>query len=273
MGRPWGNPQGRVAKKRRQIHTKRSTAETEEQTTMSPLDAMRAQCSALNDWIQRACTLNISDNPALFDLSDKEDEARLIRLLWTGDYASSLTALSASCPELCALLSAATNNTYRPIAIRREIHAQHRLHMMEGVFSIMHRRRSQNHTSLVCVLLSLKANKCRVQHAFLESITTFFRGALMSFDWTEKFIPRAIALDPGTPFLTVPGLFLSAFDNLTIQVGYKAYATQETAGVSTNYRLDMTNWIIFDIDASIAPQLTDRTLHDIGAHTLSTPSF
>ena len=107
---------------------------------------------------------------------------------------------------------------------------------------------------------------------FVDALGCFFKGAIMSDEWTEKFVERALLRRPKCPFTPIPDFGLTAFDNLQIRIGYKAFATVDTAGVSTNYMLDMTNWLTFDIPACVAPQLPDGRIREISTQRAHEPT-
>ena len=88
----------------------------------------------------------------------------------------------------------------------------------------------------------------------------------MSATWTEQFVEKVILAEPPVTFITIPGLAMAAFDNLEIHCGYKAFQSQDTTGVSTNYRMELTNWLKFSIGLNfIGPRVADGLLLDIGA--------
>ena len=226
--------------------------------------------ASLQQQLRSAMTLNPCEY--VFNLDHSEDVDRLIDLLWTGDVGRLLHRAVEDNPELAGLLFAVTGNSYTPTASRRGIYEFHRSNLLAGAFSLLYRMRTQKSTTLITVLLSLKAYKTKADGALVDAIGCFFKGAVMSDEWTEKFVQRAVLRRPSCPFTPVPDFGLTAFDNLQIRIGYKAFATQDTAGVTTNYMLDMTNWLTFDIPARVAPQLPSGKIRDISTHGALEPT-
>ena len=97
------------------------------------------------------------------------------------------------------------------------------------------------------VLLALQAYSMKVPGRFLETLACFFRGGLMSDWWIEPFIADAVKRDPGAHYVALDGVGLTAFDNCTIQVGYKSYAADGIVG----FRMDMTNWATIAIPRTL----------------------
>jgi hypothetical protein len=230
-------------------------------TLVDPVHAIGSSLSRLQAFFSRSTTL--VQTPAVFDLNQATERGRLIRVLYSGQYDSSLLTLGPENPELSQLLHLVTNNTYIPTPARRELYCQHRARMFEGLFSQLFRMRSQKLTTLLAVLVAIEARKTHVEHNFYDTLVFFFRGALMSTDWVERFLPEALTMDPGCPFPQIPGFMMAAFDNLQIRIGYKAFSTEDTRDVSTNYRLDLTNWMIFHVHPRIGRHLHVDTLHNI----------
>ena len=209
--------------------------------------------------------MTLSPSPNVFNLYDAAEVERLIDILWSGDFGHLLQQLPEENPELTGLLFAVTGNTCRPTTDRRRcVHDFHRLNLINGIFAQLYRARSQHCTTLPAVLLSLKAYKTKADGDLVDAISCFFKGAIMSQSWTEQFVQRALCRRPTCPFTPIEDFGLTAFDNLQIRIGYKAFATQDTAGISTNYMLDMTNWLTFDIPAQAAPQLPPGRIRQIG---------
>ena len=77
-------------------------------------------------------------------------------------------------------------------------------------------------------------------------------------------MPFALQFQPSSPFEPIPGWGLAAYDNLQIRVGYKAYSTEDTRDQTTNYRMDMTNWMTFGIPQFIGTHVEPATLAEIG---------
>ena len=239
----------------------------------APVDThahMATLITSLQQQLRSAMTLNPCEY--VFNLDNSADVDRMIDLLWTGDVGRLLHQMVADNPNLAGLLFAITGNNYVPTAARREIWEFHRSNLLAGVFSQFYRMRSQKCTTLVAVLLALKAYKTKADGAFVDALGCFFKGAIMSDEWTEKFVERALLRRPKCPFTPIPDFGLTAFDNLQIRIGYKAFATVDTAGVSTNYMLDMTNWLTFDIPACVAPQLPDGRIREISTQRAHEPT-
>lgn len=188
--------------------------------------------------LQQLKTLEVSS--FVFNADVKEDFDRLINFLWTGDYSEALASLSACNPESSKLFRLMTTNTYVPRQDASKIHNEQRASReFEAIFTMLCRMQSQKKIPMLTVLLTLRAYKVKCHSRLADALAFFFRGALMSDAWTEKLIKRAVEFDPGPGYEVLDGVSACMFDNLTIRVGYKSYATQTSAG----FRLDMTNWV------------------------------
>ena len=73
----------------------------------------------------------------------------------------------------------------------------------------------------------------------------------MSDTWTEQFMVQAAKQRPAPSEPMVPGVMVTCFDNLTMNVAYKAMSV----GGVTGEKLDMTNWFAVSIPRSLAPTL------------------
>jgi hypothetical protein len=76
-------------------------------------------------------------------------------------------------------------------------------------------------------------------------------GTTMSEKWTDEFCCMAMRHRPPPDYEVVPGIVACCFDNLSMQIDYKSYASEGEVG----RRLDMTNWFSCCIPRSLAPTL------------------
>ena len=229
------------------------------------VDPVTTMASCLAEMTQRfTSALTLKPCPWVFNLNQPEDVDRLIDLIWSGEVADVLCRLVDANPELAGIVHAATGNTYVPTQKRRAIYEFHRGNQLAGSFAQFYRMHSQKTTTLITVLLSLKAYKSKANGGYIDAIGCFFKGATMSDEWTERFVERAQARRPACPYPTVPGLGLTVYDNLQIRIGYKGFNTQDSTCVTSNYMLDMTNWITFEVDRKVAPQIVVGTLRQLG---------
>lgn len=200
-------------------------------------DALEVEVANYRAMLQSMQKLTLSS--FVFDADSTEDIDRLINLLWTGNFKEALNSLSKANPEVTSLFRIMTRNTYKPSTEQAKCRNERDdKYELEAIFAMLCRKQSRKNIPLLTVILSLRAYKVKCHSRLEEAITCFFRGALMSISWTEKLIARALELDPGPSYESLPGVGACLFDNLTIKVAYKSYATQNTAG----HRLDMTNW-------------------------------
>ena len=224
----------------------------------------KGTCSAFGLMQTFSSALTLRPSPFVFNLDKAEDVERLIDLIWSGEIGDMLCRLVEANPELAGILHAATGNTYVPTQKRRAIYDFHRGNQFGGVFCQLYRMHSQKLTTLVTVLLSCKAYKSKADGGYVNAIGCFFKGATMSDEWTERFVERAKTRRPSCPFTPVPDFGLTVFDNLQIRIGYKGFNTQDSSGVTSNFMLDMTNWLTFDIDTRAVPRIMPGTLRRIG---------
>ena len=94
----------------------------------------------------------------------------------------------------------------------------------------------------------------------------------MSHNWTKNFVLQALKRTPACPHPCIPGFGMCAYDNLRIAVGHKAFATMDTRGESTNYSMDLSTWLTFGINTSVAPQLGPGRLRHISECTAPKPA-
>lgn len=213
---------------------------------------LEAEVNQYREWLQAIKVLKSS--PFVFDSHSTDDTERLIQLLWTGKYKEALTSLPFANPELTSVLLSLTESTYVPRTQSQIIaHARHRENQFEGLFTVLTRMRSINSIPLLTVLLSLRAHRVKTAGRFKDAVACFFRGVLLSDDWVERLVARALELDPGPPYEVLQGIGACIFDNLTIRVAYKSYSTQD----STGYRLDMTNWVKMPLPKYLMPNSID----------------
>lgn len=251
-----------MAKKTGRVSAAKRFTKAANKAVVEPRQAFAAY---MEDLRQKMCSaMTLKPSPYVFDCDKPDDIDRLIDLIWSGEVCHLFGSLVEENPELAGIVHAATGNTYVPTQKRRPIYEFHRSNQLAGVFSQFYRMQSQKKTTILAVLLSLKGYKTKANGAFIEAIGCFFKGVTMSDDWTEKFVARAMTRRPPCPFSPVPDFGLTVYDNLQIRIGYKGFSTQDSAGVTSNYMLDMTNWIKFDIDARAAPQIVPGKIREIG---------
>lgn len=166
---------------------------------------LEAEVSQYREWLQAIKVLKSS--PFVFDSHSTEDMERLIQLLWTGKYKEALTSLPLANPEVTSVLLSLTESTYVPRTPSQIIaHTFHRENQFEGLFTVLSRMRSINNIPLLTVLLSLRAHRVKAAGRFKDALACFFRGVLLSDDWVEKLVARAIELDPGPPYKVLQGI-------------------------------------------------------------------
>lgn len=213
---------------------------------------LEAEVAHYREWLQSIKVLKLS--PYVYDAHSTADTERLIRQLWSGEFKQALTSLPLANPEITSVLLSLTESNYVPrTETQINSHSRHRENQFEGLFTVLSRMRSINNIPLLTVLLSLRAYRVKASSRFKDALACFFRGVLLSDEWVERLVARALEMDPGPPYEVLQGIGACIFDNLTIRVAYKSYSTQD----STGYRLDMTNWVKMPLPKQLLPNSTD----------------
>lgn len=231
-------------------------------TVIDPIAALGNSLQRLQGFFNAATTLKPS--PLVFNMDKHDDKVQLATLLYSHDYSFLEGRMAQENPELCMLLAMLTDNTYTPTPARREIYEIHKRHLYEGLLSSLYRMRSQKCMTFLTAALSIEAYKTHAATTLIDTICCFFRGVTASTEWVADFVPFALKFQPARRHAPIPGFALTAFDNLQIRVGYKAYSTEETKDTSTNYRLDMTNSMELGMHPSVGAHLGQDTLREIG---------
>ena len=74
--------------------------------------------------------------------------------------------------------------------------------------------------------------------------------------WVEKFVTEASKHRPAPTEPMIPGVMVTCFDNLTMNVGYKSFSV----GGETGEKLDMTNWFAVRVPRALAPSMDGARL-------------
>ena len=82
-----------------------------------------------------------------------------------------------------------------------------------------------------------------VKREFHYAISFMFKGALLSETWISEFLPLAAQHRPPPTEPMIPGVMVTTFDNLQMNVAYKSIST----GGATGQQLKMTNWFAVSV--------------------------
>ncbi len=168
-------------------------------------------------------------------------------LIWTIDFQSSMEHLRTKNPELIAVLRDQISNT-TPVT---EISMVHKERQLDGILLNIVRAQSIHKVPALTVAMSLACEANLVKRNFHDVISFTMKGALLSETWVDNFMPLAVAARPEPEEPMIPGIMVTAFDNLTMNVAYKSYSVEGETGE----KLNMTNWFAVRVPQVLAPTL------------------
>lgn len=254
----------------RRVPARKRVTHAAHKTLVDPVAALGSLLERLMAFRNGAATLKPCS--LVFNADIAADKVRLAVMLYSPDYSFVCAGhMTGENLELFEILRMATDNTYVPTAKRREAYTRRRQAKFEGTFSMLYRIRSQKNVTFLSAAIGVESRSAHVPHTYQELLSFFFSGSIQSMEWVEEFIPFALEYQPPCPFDEIPGFGISAFDNLQIRVGYKAFSTEDTRGETTNYTLDMTNWMTFQVPRHLGAHLRPMTLENIGARPSPEP--
>ena len=192
-----------------------------------------------------------SEVQGVFDMRKDGDLDALASGIWTVDFSASAAALRAANNELVAVLVAQTSNQ----STVTEISAIHKVQQLDGILNNLVRSQSTYKVPVLTAANSILCEANKVKREFHDAISFSMKGTLMSEKWTDGFMSHASARRPQPTEPMIPGIMVSCFDNLTMNVAYKAMMVGGQAGE----KLDMTNWFYVLIQRSLAPNLNGLT--------------
>ena len=180
----------------------------------------------------------------VYDMDDEIDRIRLEYDIWVKDPRDSLDELPAANFELVAVLESSISNQSKVT----ELFIDNKKRLVDGILLNICRAQSQKKMPLLTAALSVLEEANQVPAAFHDVLTTYFKGALASKNWTKDFIVRARDRRPPPSAEPLEGVAVVAFDNLTMNVNYESYVREGEGG----YKLDMTNWFSTQIPRTLA---------------------
>ena len=199
------------------------------------------QLAAIHSPINSKATENV------YDMQKADERERMAVNIWTADFADCMVQLRADNRELMTVLAAQTANT----TTQTEISMIHKARQLDGVLLNMVRAQSIHKVPILTVANSLMCEANLVKREFHDSISFLMKGALMSESWVEKFMKQAAVLRPPPANPMIPGVMVTVFDNLTMNVAYKSMCV----GGETGEKLDMTNWFAVRVPQALAPTM------------------
>ena len=189
----------------------------------------------------------VSEVAGVYNMQKTGDRDRLAADIWTADFKVAMESLKAANPELVVVLEAMISNT-TPLT---EVSVAHKQRQLEGIMLNVVRAQSIHKVPILTAVLSIMCEANLVKREFHDAIAFMMKGALMSETWTHSFMKQASQQRPASNESMIPGVMVTCFDNLTMNVAYHAMSV---AGV-TGEKLDMTNWFAVLIPRSLAPTL------------------
>ena len=191
--------------------------------------------------------INSQDIEGVFDMQKAGERQRMAAAIWTVDFSDTMVQLRAANPEFLAVLSAQTSNR----TPTTEISVMHKDRQLDGILLNVVRAQSIHKVPILTAAISVTCETNLVKREFHDQISFLMKGALMAESWVDKFLPLARAHRPAPTQPMIPGVMVTVFDNLTMNVGYHSMAV----GGSTGEKLDMTNWFAVRVPRSLAPTL------------------
>ena len=204
------------------------------------LESMEAERAALHSPIA-------SQVSGVYNMQSVADREKMAAEIWTADFTSSMEALKAANAPLVAVLEAQMVNTTR----RTEISGAHKQRQLEGILLNLVRAQSIHKVPILSAALSILCEANLVKREFHDAITFMMKGALLSETWTENFMKKASQMRPAPTEPMIPGVMVTVFDNLTMNVAYHSMCV----GGETGEKLDMTNWFAVRVPQLLAPAM------------------
>lgn len=221
-----------------------STAGDESETGIE-LEDLREKCRMQDEELRALHTPMKSKAQGIFNMQTAGDREKMEVDIWTADFSTCMESLKTENPELVAVLVAQMSNQTRT----SEVSVAHKQLQLDGVLLNIVRGTSMHNVPLLTVALSLMCEMNMVKREFHDAIVFLMKGALLSESWVAQFMEDASKVRPTPNEPMIPGVMVTVFDNLTMNVGYHSYSV----GGTTGEKLDMTNWFAVRIPRSLAP--------------------
>ena len=187
------------------------------------------------------------NSSSVYNMMHEGDKARLAADLWTGDFGKSMAGVREANQEFVSVLRAQITNSTRPTAQGLLADERH----IDGILLDVVRSQNCFCVPLVAAATSLLGEVNKTAREVHDASAVFHMGTTMSEKWTEDFCCLSMRHRPPPDYETLPGVVVCCFDNLSMQIDYKSYASEGEVG----RRLDMTNWFSCPLPRSLAPTL------------------
>jgi hypothetical protein len=184
---------------------------------------------------------------SVYNMRVEGDKARLARDLWVGNFEASMAGLREANKEFVEVLRAQISNSSKQT--ERSLLADER--HIDGILLDACRAQNQFRVPLVAAATSLLGEVNKTAREVHDASALYHMGTTMSEKWTEDFCVLAMTVRPPPAYVILAGVVVCCFDNLSMQIDYKSYASQGEVG----RRLDMTNWFSCPLPRSLAPTL------------------
>ena len=178
------------------------------------------------------------------------DRRRLVITLWQGDYERSMGQLRAQNAELVAVLTDQVHNLSTESEHLELARARH----VDGMLLDACRAQNQNSIPVLTAAMSILGEFNHVAREYHDALAIYHRGAALSEKWVRDFLVEARQWRPAPTELTIPGIAVAVFDNLSMKIDYSSYSTQGETG----HQLNMTNWLSTRVPRALAPGLDVR---------------
>jgi hypothetical protein len=195
-----------------------ASAEAEEGVVITA--AEYRELEELRVW--RAALLAPIKAESVYDMKDADSKAQLGRDMWLGDFGASMAGLREANSELVSVLLAQVTN------LRSEVTAhstEKKERHVDGLLLDICRSQNKNRVPLIAAATSLLSEVNKVAREVHDASALFHSGTTMSEKWTTDFCAVAMAARPPPDYDVIPDVVVCCFDNLSMQIDYKSYAS------------------------------------------------
>ena len=179
------------------------------------------EMSAASTWLKPLCSPFNSPSLACYDMDRPSDRLQLCRDIWRRPFQESLVALMEANPALVAVLREQLRNESKvtdTLVVSKE-------RLLSGILLCIARAQSQKKMPLITAALSILSESVGTPRLYHNALAAYFKGAAASETWVEQFLVEARAHRPPPTQLTIRGVAIATFDNLSMNVDYKSYMT------------------------------------------------
>ena len=231
------------------VHKKRKSSKSSEPpddgieltSLLGEVEDLRADAAALHRQFRHA---------GVHHMKVAGDRQRLGVALYQGDYARSTTDLRLQNPELVVMLYAQTSNS----SMVTEFSEASRAHLIDGMLLDICRAKNMNLVPVLTAAQSILAEFNHVAREYHDTLAMYHRGAALSEKWVRDFLFEARNWRPPPRDICIDGVVVTVFDNLTMSIDYKSYASEGEVG----HKLHMTNWLSTRVPKFLSPTINMR---------------